>query len=196
MPQSVSLPLKPVRRTIAGIIGPAIRSRSSWDSVSHSELGSLWNFEGTPVLVVLKRTAKAFIDDDLLSRAAELGFYFLFALFPMLICGSSVVGLAARSACRFYDRLLHSLAMVVPPSAYQLVIDTFNQTTQASTGGKAVLRLHCCALVRIRGLLLQFGGHTQPRLQGARDEAVLESTRSGGSGDDSACSHRDPSISQ
>lgn len=110
-----------------------------WDYVSHSELGSLWNFEGMPVMVVLKRTAKAFMDDDLLSRAAELGFYFLFALFPMLICASAVLGLAARSAYTVYDSLLHSLAMVVPPSAYKLVIDTFNETTQASTGGKAIL---------------------------------------------------------
>lgn len=110
-----------------------------WDYVSHSELGSLWNFEGTPVVVVLKRTAKAFMDDDLLSRAAELGFYFLFALFPMLICASSVLGLAARSASTFYDSLLRSFAIVVPPSAYQLVISTFNQTAQASSGGKALL---------------------------------------------------------
>ncbi len=110
-----------------------------WDYVSHSELGSLWNFEGTPVMVVLKRTAKAFIDDDLLSRAAELGFYFLFALFPTLICASSVLGLAARSASAFYDSLLHSLAIIVPPTAYQLVINTFNETAQASSGGKAVL---------------------------------------------------------
>jgi membrane protein len=110
-----------------------------WDYVSHSELGSLWNFEGTSVWVVLKRTGKAFIDDDLLSRAAELGFYFLFALFPLLICASSILGLAARTAAGFYDSLLHSLAMVVPPSAYRLVIDTFNETAQASSGGKAAL---------------------------------------------------------
>ncbi|HEV2578610.1 MAG TPA: YihY/virulence factor BrkB family protein [Acidobacteriaceae bacterium] len=112
-------------------------ARRIWDYVSRSEFGSLWNFEGTPVGVVLKRTAKSFVDDDLVSRAAELGFYFLFSLFPMLICASAVLGLAARSAPSIYDRLLHSLAMVVPPSAYQLVIDTFNQTAQASTGGKA-----------------------------------------------------------
>jgi membrane protein len=112
-----------------------------WDYVSHSELGSLWNFEGTPVGVVFRRTAKAFVDDDLLSRAAELGFYFLFALFPMLICASSILGLAARSASVFYDRLLHYLAMVVPPTAYQLVINTFNQTAQASTSGKITFGL-------------------------------------------------------
>jgi membrane protein len=79
------------------------------------------------------------MDDDLFSRAAELGFYFLFALFPLLICASSILGLAARSATTFYDSVLHSLATVVPPSAYSLVINTFNQTTQASTGGKALL---------------------------------------------------------
>ena len=112
-----------------------------WDYVSHSQFHSLWNCEGTPLLVVLKRTAKAFIDDDLLSRAAELGFYFLFALFPTLICASSILGLAARSASTVYVSLLHSLAMVVPHSAYQLVIDTFNQTTQASTGRKVTFGL-------------------------------------------------------
>lgn len=112
-----------------------------WDYVSRSELGSLWNFEGTPVRVVLKRTAKAFVEDDLLSRAAELGFYFLFALFPLLICASSILGLTARSASTFYDRLLQHLAMVVPPSAYALVIDTFNQTAAASTSGKATFGL-------------------------------------------------------
>jgi membrane protein len=139
MPHSVPLPpaTQATDRTDHRANDPL--TQRIWDYVSHSELGSLWNFEGTPVMVVLKRTAKAFIDDDLLSRAAELGFYFLFALFPTLICASSVLGLTARSASAFYGKILHSLAVVVPPSAYQLVIDTFNQTAQASTGGKAVL---------------------------------------------------------
>lgn len=112
-----------------------------WDCVSWLELPSLWNFEGTPVKVVLKRWAKSFNDDDLVSRAAELGFYFLFSLFPMLICASAVLGLAARSAPTIYDKLLHSLAMVVPGTAYQLVIDTFNQTAAASTGSKITFGL-------------------------------------------------------
>jgi membrane protein len=116
-------------------------ARRVWDYVSRSELRSLWDFEGTPVGVVLKRTAKSFVNDDLVSRAAELGFYFLFSLFPMLICASAVLGLAARSAPSIYDRLLHYVAMMVPPSAYRLVISTFNQTAQASTGGKATFGL-------------------------------------------------------
>ena len=139
MPQTVQSPLPDqiTDRRDYRISDPL--AQRIWDYVSHSELGSLWNFEGMPVMVVLKRTAKAFIDDDLLSRAAELGFYFLFALFPMLICASSILGLAARSASAFYDSILHSLALIVPPSAYELVLNTFNETAQASTGGKAVL---------------------------------------------------------
>jgi membrane protein len=141
MPQSVPFQSPPPasRRKDHRVSDPL--AQRVWDYVSHSELRSLWDFEGTPVLVILKRTAKAFMDDDLLSRAAELGFYFLFALFPMLICASSILGLAARSASTFYDKLLHYLAMVVPPSAYQLVIDTFNQTAQHSTSGKITLGL-------------------------------------------------------
>jgi membrane protein len=112
-----------------------------WDYVSHSQLHSLWNCEGTPILVVLKRTTKAFMDDDLLSRAAELGYFFLFALFPMLICISAILGLAARGATTIYMGLLHYFAIIVPPSAYQLVIHTFDQTALASNGQKITLGL-------------------------------------------------------
>ena len=137
-----------------------------WDYVSHSELGSLWNFEGTPVMVVLKRTAKAFMDDDLLSRAAELGFYFLFALFPMLICASSVLGLAARSASTFYDSLLHSLARLWcrhRPTNLSLRPSTRPHRRRPAarlclgSGG---------TLVCVHGLR-RHSGHTQPRLQSA-----------------------------
>ncbi|HWE61645.1 MAG TPA: YihY/virulence factor BrkB family protein [Chloroflexota bacterium] len=112
-----------------------------WDHVSRSPLQCLWSFEGTAPSIILKRTAKSFIDDDLLSRAAELGFYFLFALFPMLICASAILGIAARGASGIYIKLLNYLAMVVPPSAYDLVIQTFNQTTQAASSGKITLGL-------------------------------------------------------
>ena len=56
-----------------------------WEHVSHSPLHSLWDLQGVPVMDVLKRTAASFNDDNLLSRSAELGYYFLFALFPTLI---------------------------------------------------------------------------------------------------------------
>lgn len=116
-------------------------ARYIWNRVSHSSLGSLWNFEGTSPIIILKRSGRAFIDDNLVSRAAELGYYFLFALFPTLLCASSIVGLVAKRAHSFYDALLNYLAIVIPHSAFQMVIDTFNQTAAAASKGKFIFGL-------------------------------------------------------
>ena len=116
-------------------------TRKVWHHVSHSPLKNLWNFEGTPPWVILKRSAVAFIDDNLVSRAAELGYYFLFALFPTLLMASSVVGLVAKRASGVYVAMLNYLSIVIPHSAFQMVVDTFNQTTAASSGGKITFGL-------------------------------------------------------
>ncbi|WP_348267933.1 YihY/virulence factor BrkB family protein [Edaphobacter paludis] len=112
------------------------RQQRIWDYVSHSPLHSLWDLQGISLRVVAVRTWKNFLSDNLLGRAAELGFYFLFALFPTLFCASSLLGLAARSASSVYDRLLHYLAFVIPHAAMGMVIATFNETTAAATSGK------------------------------------------------------------
>jgi membrane protein len=117
------------------------RQRRIWEIVSHSPLESLWNLQGVPVRVVASRTWKAVNADRLFGHAAELGFYFLFALFPTLFCASSILGLAARSAHLFYDRLLDYLALVIPTSALGTVLDTFNETTAAASTGKVTLGL-------------------------------------------------------
>jgi membrane protein len=116
-------------------------SRRVWEYVSNSPLHSLWDFQGVPVLTVVKRTAKAFNDDNLLSRSAELGYYFLFALFPTLLSASAIFGLFARSAGDIYVKLLHYLSLVVPREALGIVLDTLNQTAQNSTGGKVTFGL-------------------------------------------------------
>ena len=77
----------------------------------------------------------------LLGRSAELGFYFLFALFPTLFTACSVLGLAARSAQAIYQHLLQYLSIVVPPSALGTVLEAFNQTTVAASSGKLTFGL-------------------------------------------------------
>lgn len=115
---------------------PDPRQQRIWDYVSRSPLHSLWDLQGIPLRVVAVRTWKCFLADNLLGRAAELGFYFLFALFPTLFCASSLLGLAARSASSIYDKLLHYLAIVIPQAAMGTVLATFNETTAAATSGK------------------------------------------------------------
>ncbi len=112
-----------------------------WDTVANSPLKNLWSFQGVSPKAVFKRTFTAFNDDNLVSRAAELGYYFLFALFPTLVCASAIVGLVARSAADVYLKLLQYLALIVPHDALALVLDTFNQTTAHSSAGKITFGL-------------------------------------------------------
>jgi membrane protein len=112
-----------------------------WDLVARSPLHDMWDFQGVSAKLVWTRTFRAILGDDLLSRAAEMGYYFLFALFPTLISASSILGLAARQASHIFDKLLHYLALVVPGGAYSMVIETFNQTAAAATTGKITIGL-------------------------------------------------------
>ena len=109
--------------------------------VSRSPLRSLWNLEGIPVSTIAKHTWHATLDDNLVGRAAELGFYFIFALFPSLFTATSILGLAARSASRIYYSLLGYLSIVIPHAAMGTVLETFNQTTAATTSGKLTFGL-------------------------------------------------------
>jgi membrane protein len=109
--------------------------------VSRSPLRSLWDLQGVPIQVVAVRTWNSLIADRIFGHAAELGFYFLFALFPTLFSASSILGLAARSAHQIYDRLLDYLAILIPTAALGTVLETFNQTTAAATSGKITFGL-------------------------------------------------------
>ena len=121
---------------------PSLNLRQQvWGYVSRSPLRSLWDLEGVPAKVVAKNTFNAVFEDNLLGRSAELGFYFLFALFPTLFTACSVLGLAARSAFHIYQNLLQYLSIVAPPSALGTVLEAFNQTTAAASSGKLTFGL-------------------------------------------------------
>src|SRR5258707_1773676 len=109
--------------------------------VSSRPLHSLWDLQGVPVSVVAFRTWRSMLLDRIYDRAAQLGFYFLFALFPTLFSASSILGLVARSAHQFYDRLLEYLALVIPTAALGTVLKTFNETAAAASSGKLTFGL-------------------------------------------------------
>lgn len=115
--------------------------RQVWSYVSRSPLHSLWNLEGVSAKLITRNTWNAIFEDNLLGRSAELGFYFLFALFPTLFTACSILGLAARSAFHIYEQLLQYLAIVAPPSALGTVLEAFNQTTAAASSGKLTFGL-------------------------------------------------------
>ncbi len=89
--------------------------------------------------LVAQRSWTCLAQGDLTGRAAQLAYYFFFSLFPGLVAASSMLGLVATSGRVFSDRLFAYLGSVIPASAYEVVADTFNQTTVASSGGKLIL---------------------------------------------------------
>ena len=107
--------------------------------VSWRPLRSLWDFQGVPPRVIARRTWNSLLNDNLFGSAAELGYWFLFALFPTLVSASAIIGLTARHAADDYDRLLHYMAIAIPPSAFNIVLETFNQITVSSSGRKVTL---------------------------------------------------------
>jgi membrane protein len=120
---------------------PVQEQRRIWNFVSRFPLRSLWNLEGIPVRIIAKHTWNSLLDDNLVGRAAELGFFFIFALFPSLFTATSLLGLAARSASKIYASLLGYLAIVIPRAALGTVLETFNQTTAVATSGKLTFGL-------------------------------------------------------
>ena len=112
-----------------------------WELVSRSPLRSLWGLQGAAVSFIAKRTWKSLLSDNLLGHAAELGFYFFFALFPTLFSASSILGLIARSASHIYEKLLGYLSWVMPMEALGSVMKIFHETTEASGSGKVTFGL-------------------------------------------------------
>jgi membrane protein len=117
------------------------RQQRVWEFVSRFPLRSLWNLHGIPPRIVAIRTWKALFADNIFGIAAELGFYFFFSLFPTLFSASFILGLAARSADRIYDKLLQYLSLVVPTAALGTVLKTFHETTAVATAGKLTFGL-------------------------------------------------------
>jgi len=115
--------------------------RRVWETVFRKPLKSFWSLKEIPYRRVAKRVWRGLFEDRVFGWAAELGFYFLFALFPTLICASSILGLVARSAHQFYGQLLGHLAIVIPTSAMGAVLKTFNETTSAASSGKVTFGL-------------------------------------------------------
>jgi len=74
--------------------------------------------------------------DDVFGDAAKLAYYFLLALFPLLIFLTSAIGLVIGSGTGIRHALFNYLSQVMPSSAFQLIDNTVWEVTNASGPGK------------------------------------------------------------
>ncbi|MEK6282746.1 MAG: YihY/virulence factor BrkB family protein [Acidobacteriota bacterium] len=80
-------------------------------------------------------------DHDIFGGAAKLSYYFLLALFPLLLVLMTVLGYFAESGSELRDKLISYLGTVMPSSAITLVHTTLDEISQARGGGKISLGL-------------------------------------------------------
>ena len=97
---------------------------------------SLWALRNISWFELGKRVWTEANNDRIFGRAAELSYYFLLALFPLLIFMTSAIGIVLGSDMGTRQQLFSYLARIMPPSAFELVNATMLEVSQSSGGGK------------------------------------------------------------
>ena len=90
---------------------------------------------------ILRRVYHQSVKDDVFGSAAKLAFYFLLALFPLLLMLTTLIGLAAQSGSELRAQLLSYLAAIAPPAAFRLIDEILEEVGRSATGGKVWLGL-------------------------------------------------------
>jgi membrane protein len=84
----------------------------------------------------LKQIARRIVDDEIFGRAAQLSYYFLLALFPLLLFLVNILGYLAQEGTAFREKLLTYFAAVMPWSAVTLIRHTLDEISVSSGTGK------------------------------------------------------------
>jgi membrane protein len=102
---------------------------------------TLWKLGGL-TLAQLGRTVFAqIIANNVFGRAAELAFYFLFALFPLILLMMTLFGLFASHSVELQNDLLSYFADFVPPTAFELLRTVVTELTAHASHGKLTFGL-------------------------------------------------------
>src|SRR5215210_4782073 len=106
------------------------------DREDRKAIASLWELGGLTWRELGSRVWLELYAGDLLTRAAALSYYFLLALFPLLIFLTAMLGYFAESGTQLRRNLLYYLGSIAPRTASQLVRATVEEITEGAGGGK------------------------------------------------------------
>lgn len=100
-------------------------------------MASMWRLRNGLTWRELARRVGARIEEDnVLGRSAQLSYYFLLALFPLLLFLTTLLGYFASSGTELRNNLLSYLSAVMPASASELIHSTVDEISKAAGGGK------------------------------------------------------------
>ena len=92
-----------------------------------------WKLGGLGVTELARRVVHEIQKDDCLGRAAQLAYYFLFALFPFFLVLITLLGYLPIP--NLMDRLMDMLAQMLPGDALSLVQDHVRELVNGERGG-------------------------------------------------------------
>ena len=130
----------------------------------------MWTLSGLSWREMFSRIWREMKCDDVFGNAAKLAYFFLLALFPLLIFLTSAIGLLVGSNTGMRHALFNYLSRVMPSSAFQLIDSTIIEVSKSSGAGKLSFGLIAALWAASNGM----GAITQA-LNSAYD---LEETRS------------------
>jgi len=119
---------------------------------------SLWNAGGMPFGELVRRTWKRSLHDRIVDQSAKLSFYFLLALFPLLMVVIALLGQVLQVGPALQENLRTYLLALVPLSASGLIDQTLNEVTTESGAVRISLALLLTWLPAARGMLAIMDG--------------------------------------
>ncbi|HEX8282947.1 MAG TPA: YihY/virulence factor BrkB family protein [Pyrinomonadaceae bacterium] len=106
------------------------------DSDDERAIASVWKLGGLTRGELARRVWSDLYEGDLLTRSAALSYYFLLALFPLLIFLTAMLGYFAEAGTELRRSMLNYLASIAPRTASQLVRATVEEINEGAGGGK------------------------------------------------------------
>lgn len=101
-----------------------------------TQMPSLWKFGGLTPRKLITLAKRKLEEDELSTRSASLSYYFLLALFPLLLFLVSLIGVFAGSSSQLQESIITAMGRLAPGAASDLVRNVVNQTFRHSSGIK------------------------------------------------------------
>jgi len=96
----------------------------------------LWTPADSHAGRIIGRVGRRIVSDDVPGRAAQLSYYFLLSLFPLLVFLFALLGSVFRAEVELEARVLGYLRGVVPLAASEIVSATMADLTRGGSGGR------------------------------------------------------------
>ncbi|HEV2851239.1 MAG TPA: YihY/virulence factor BrkB family protein [Thermoanaerobaculia bacterium] len=115
---------------------------------------SLWTRAGLTWKQLGIRLWRQIWEDEVLGRCAELAYFFLFSIFPLLVFLTTLLGYLAQASAELRWNLFFYLARISPSrDVTALLNNTLTEITVARTGTKLYLSLFAAVWVASNGML-------------------------------------------